>query len=191
MLVPLFSGFLSALWALGFAGLCGFHLDPLVLVVFVLITARALSHSVQSMERFHEEYHRLGDKHAAIVSSYLSLFDPAFVSIAADALALLTLAIARIPVIQNLAFVASFWILTISVSVITLHPVLLTFLPPPYRDPRAGTRLSDRFYTRMCRFLVWFSRENRRYISVVLLVFSLIHRPLSLQQTTGRDGINW
>ena len=147
VLVPLFSGFLSALWALGFAGLCGLHLDPLVLVVFVLITARALSHSVQSMERFHQEYAQLGDKHAAIVSSYLSLFDPAFVSIAADALALLTLAIARIPVIQNLAFVASFWILTISVSVITLHPVLLSFLPPPYRDPQAGTRLSDRFYT--------------------------------------------
>lgn len=173
VLVPLFSGFLSALWALGFAGLCGFHLDPLVLVVFVLITARALSHSVQSMERFHEEYARLGDKHAAIVASYLSLFDPAFVSIAADALALLTLAVARIPVIQNMAFVASFWILTISVSVITLHPVLLSFLPPPYRDPRAGTRLSDCFYARMCRFLVWLSQEHRRYVSVVLLIFSL------------------
>ena len=173
VLVPLFSGLLSALWALGFAGLCGFHLDPLVLVVFVLITARALSHSVQSMERFHEEYARLGDKQAAIVSSYLGLFDPAFVSIAADALALLTLAIARIPVIQNLAFIASFWILTIAVSVITLHPVLLTFLPPPYRDAKAGTRLSDRFYTSMCRLLVWLSQGNRRYVSVVILILSL------------------
>ncbi len=173
VLVPLFSGFLSALWALGFAGLCGFHIDPLVLVVFVLITARALSHSVQSMERFHEEYARLGDKQAAIVSSYLSLFDPAFVSIAADALALVTLAVARIPVIQNLAFIASFWILTIVVSVITLHPVLLTFLPPPHRDPKAGTRLSDRFYARMCRLLIWLSQENRRYGSVVMLILSL------------------
>lgn len=173
VLVPLFSGFLSALWALGFAGLFGFHIDPLVLVVFVLITARALSHSVQSMERFHEEYARLGDKQAAIVSSYLSLFDPAFVSIAADALALLTLAVARIPVIQNLAFIASFWILTIAVSVITLHPVLLSFLPPPYRDPKAGTRFSDRFYAGMCRLLVWLSQANRRYASVALLIFSL------------------
>lgn len=174
VLVPLCSGLLSALWALGFAGLCGFQLDPLVLVVFILITARALSHSVQSMERFHEEYHRLGDKHAAIISSYLSLFDPAFVSIAADALALLTLAVARIPVIQNLAFVASFWILTISVSVMTLHPVLLTFLPPPSRDPKSGMRRSDRFYARMCHVLVWLSQENRRYVSVVLLAFSLL-----------------
>ncbi|MBM4258738.1 MAG: hypothetical protein FJ147_22910 [Deltaproteobacteria bacterium] len=173
VVVPLFSGFLSALWALGFAGLCGFHLDPLVLVVFVLITARALSHSVQSMERFHEEYARLADKQAAIVSSYLSLFDPAFVSIAADALALLTLAVARIPVIQNLAFIASFWILTIAVSVITLHPVLLTFLPPPPRDHKAGIRLSDRFYAAMCHVLVWLSQDDRRYASVVMLVLSL------------------
>ena len=48
VLVPLFSGLLSALWAIGFAGVAGFKLDPLVMVVFVLITARALSHSVQS-----------------------------------------------------------------------------------------------------------------------------------------------
>ena len=173
VLVPLFSGLLSALWALGFAAFFGFNIDPLVLVVFVLITARALSHSVQSMERYHEEYFRLQNKKQAIVSSYLSLFDPAFVSIAADALAILTLAVARIPVIQNLAFVASFWILTIAVSVITLHPVLLTFIPPPRQDPKAGTRLSDRFYASMCRFLVWLSLSARRYLSVAVFVLSL------------------
>jgi len=172
VLVPLFSGLLSALWAIGFAALFGFNIDPLVLVVFVLITARALSHSVQSMERYHEEYFRLGNRQEAILSSYLSLFDPAFVSIAADALALLTLAVARIPVIQNLAYVSSFWILTITVSVITLHPVLLTFIPPPQHDPKTGTRLSDRFYEGMCRLLVWLSQGNRRYISVIALILS-------------------
>lgn len=172
VVVPLFSGLLSALWAIGFAALFGFNIDPLVLVVFVLITARALSHSVQSMERYHEEYSRLGNRQEAILSSYLSLFDPASVSIAADALALLTLAVARIPVIQNLAYVSSFWVLTITVSVITLHPVLLTFIPPPHHDPKAGTRLSDHFYEGMCRFLVWLSQDNRRYISVIALILS-------------------
>ena len=68
VVIPTFSGLMSAIWGLGFAGLCGFTLDPLVLVVFVLITARALSHSVQSMERYHEEYFLLHDKHAAIVA---------------------------------------------------------------------------------------------------------------------------
>lgn len=62
VLVPLFSGILSSLWALGAAAIFGFNLDPLVLVVFVLITARALSHSVQSMERYHQEYARLQNR---------------------------------------------------------------------------------------------------------------------------------
>jgi predicted RND superfamily exporter protein len=190
VLVPLFSGLLSALWALGFAALFGFNLDPLVLVVFVLITARALSHSVQSMERYHEEYFRLQNKEQAILSSYLSLFDPAFVSIAADALALLTLAIARIPIIQNLAYVSSFWILTITVSVITLHPVLLTFIPAPRHDPKAGTRFSDRFYAGMCHFLIWLSVGTRRYISVVALVLSLtLGLYLSTQLRVGTVSI--
>ena len=173
VVVPLFSGILSSLWALGFAAFFGFNLDPLVLVVFVLITARALSHSVQSMERYHEEYARLQDRDKAIVSSYLSLFDPATVSIASDALAILTLAVARIPVIQNIAFVASFWVITIIVSVVTLHPVLLTFIPPPRHDPKAGTRFSDYVYAGACHLFVWLSQGTRRYISVVALVPSM------------------
>ena len=80
--VPLGSGLLSSWWALGFAGYFGFNLDPLVLVIFVLITARALSHSVQSMERYHEEYHRLGNQRDAIMASYVGLFSPALVAIA-------------------------------------------------------------------------------------------------------------
>ncbi|HZT35058.1 MAG TPA: MMPL family transporter, partial [Nitrososphaera sp.] len=49
VLIPLFSGALSTFWALGFAGALGFTIDLLMIVVFLLITARALSHSVQSM----------------------------------------------------------------------------------------------------------------------------------------------
>src|SRR5206468_7902627 len=141
--VPLFSGSLSSLLALGLAGYFGFNLDPLVLVVLVLITARALSHSVQSMERYHEEYHRLQNKQAAIMASYLSLFSPAIVSIMADGFAILTLALAHIPLIQKLAYVSSFWVFTIFISVVTLHPILLSFIPPPPPDPQAGTRFSD------------------------------------------------
>ena len=97
------------------------------------------------MERYHEEYARLGNRDQAIISSYVSLFDPAMVSIASDALAIFTLAVARIPVIQNIAFVASFWIVTIVVSVITLHPVLLSFIPPPRHDPRPAAILAIAF----------------------------------------------
>src|SRR5215475_3306845 len=169
--VPLFSGTLSSVWALGFAGYFGFNLDPLVLVVLVLITARALSHSVQSMERYHEEYHRLQNKQEAILASYLSLFSPALVSIASDGLGIFTLALAHIPLIQKLAYVSSFWVFTISISVVTLHPIILYFIPPPPHDPKAGTRFSDKLYTSINRAMVKISQGNNRYF--VLGSFSI------------------
>ncbi|MBI3798915.1 MAG: MMPL family transporter [Deltaproteobacteria bacterium] len=169
--VPLFSGTLSSVWALGFAGYFGYNLDPLVLVVLVLITARALSHSVQSMERYHEEYHRLQNKQEAILASYLSLFSPALVSIASDGLGIFTLALAHIPLIQKLAYVSSFWVFTISISVVTLHPIILYFIPPPPRDPKSGTRFSDRIYNAVNRAMVKISNGGARY--VVLASFSV------------------
>lgn len=172
--VPLFSGLLSSLWALGFAGYFGFNLDPLVLVVLVLITARALSHSVQSMERYHEEYRRLGNKQEAILSSYLSLFSPALVSIASDGLAILTLAVAHIPLIQKLAYVSSFWVFTISISVVTLHPVILYFIPPPPHDPKAGTRFSDHLYNAINRSMVRISGGGYRYAVIGSFIVALL-----------------
>src|SRR5262245_23468128 len=172
--VPLFSGTLSSVWALGFAGYFGFNLDPLVLVVLVLITARALSHSVQSMERYHEEYHRLQDKQEAILSSYISLFSPALVSIASDGLAILTLALAHIPLIQKLAYVSSFWVFTISISVVTLHPIILYIIPPPPHDPKSGTRFSDHLYNSINRAMVSISQGTARYVIIAGFSIALI-----------------
>jgi predicted RND superfamily exporter protein len=129
--VPLFSGLLSSVWGLGIAVFLGFNLDPMVLVIPVFLTARALSHSVQSMDRYHQEYYRSGDKHTAIVVSYSHLFPPAIASIVTDGLGLLVVAVAPIPLIQKVALFASFWVVSIFVSVVTLHPIILSFIDPP------------------------------------------------------------
>ncbi|HLK13114.1 MAG TPA: MMPL family transporter [Candidatus Binatia bacterium] len=144
VVIPAFSGALSAVWGLGFGGLWGLNLDPLVLVIPLLISARAHSHSVQSMERYHEEYHRLRDKDQAIVKSYTEIYAPAMVSLLADGLAVLTLLVARIPIIQKLAILCSFWIISIFVSVVTLHPIILSFTPPP-EEQASGKGALERF----------------------------------------------
>jgi hypothetical protein len=167
VLIPVFSGLMSAIWGLGFAGLCGFTLDPLVLVVFVLITARALSHSVQSMERYHDEYHAVHDKHEAIIRSYTALFPPAMVSIVADGIAILTIAVASIPLMQKLAFVASFWIISIFLSVVTLHPIILTYVRPP-KDQPPGRRFSDRIYGGISHGLIALGQGNMRWLVVCM-----------------------
>jgi hypothetical protein len=129
--VPILSGVLSTVWGLGIASLLGFNLDPLVLVIPIFLTARALSHSVQSMDRYHEEYYRLKDRHEAIVVSYSHLFEPAMSGIVTDGIGLLVVAVAPIPLIQKVAIFASFWIVSIFFSVVTLHPVILSYIQPP------------------------------------------------------------
>jgi predicted RND superfamily exporter protein len=171
VIIPVFSGLMSAIWGLGFAALCGFTLDPLVLVVFVLITARALSHSVQSMERYHEEYHLCHDREAAILRSYVGLFSPAMVSIIADGLAILTIAVASIPLMQKLAFVASFWIVSIFLSVVTLHPIILASVRPP-QERATRQRGSDRMYNGVARALIALATGRMR--RVVLIVFAAV-----------------
>jgi uncharacterized protein len=173
VVIPVFSGLMSAVWGLGFAGVCGFTLNPLVLVVFVLITARALSHSVQSMERYHEEYFRTRDKHEAILRSYVSLYSPAMVSIAADTAATLTIAVASIPLMQKLSFVAAFWILSIFLSVVTLHPIILSFVRPPQHEVKAGG-LSDRFYNGITRGLIALGTGNLRWGVVCIFALTMV-----------------
>jgi uncharacterized protein len=129
--VPMFSGVLSGVWALGLVPLLGLNLDPLILVVPVFLSARALSHSVQSMDRYHEEYHRTQDRHTAIVESYSHLFPPAIVSILNDAAGLFLVTMAPIPIIQKVALFSCFWIFSILVSVVTLHPIILSATRPP------------------------------------------------------------
>ncbi len=171
VLIPTLSGLVSAVWGLGFAGICGFTMDPLVLVVFVLITARALSHSVQSMERYHEEYFRLRDKNAAIIQCYISIYSPAMVAILTDGLGILTIAVASIPLMQKLAFVASFWVISILFSVVTLNPVILSFVRAP-EGQRAGKAL-DRMANAVIGKLVVLGVGNWRYLMAGLMVVTL------------------
>src|SRR5205823_3652773 len=113
------------------------------------ISARAHSHSVQSMERYHEEYHRLRDRDQAIIKSYTEIYAPAMVSILADGLAILTLLVARIPIIWKLAILCSFWIISIFISVVTLHPIILSFTPPPAEEHVSGRTPLERFMSWM------------------------------------------
>ena len=146
--VPIFSGILSSVWGLGIAAFLGFNLDPLVLVIPIFLTARALSHSVQSMDRYHEEYHRLKDRDQAIVESYSHLFEPAMSGIACDGMGLLVVAIAPIPLIQKVAIFASFWIISIFVSVVSLHPIILAYIkPPPDHVPRSQEKTGVGLWT--------------------------------------------
>jgi uncharacterized protein len=128
---PTISGVICAIWGLGFINLIGFGLDPLVLVIPFLITARAVSHSVQMHDRYYEEYYRLRDKEKAILSAFSELFVPSLSGILTDAFGVLVILLVPVLFLQKLAITASFWIAAIIVSELLLNPIVYYYLEPP------------------------------------------------------------
>jgi hypothetical protein len=185
VVMPVLSALVSAIWGLGFASFLGYPLDPLVMVVPLIITARALSHSVQSMARYHEEYLRLQDKEGAILKAYGELVMPATLSIVTDGLGVLLISIATIPIMRNLGIFCSFWIVSMFVSVPTLNPCLLAFVRPP-RPTRIAHETQGPFYKFLAGMLVKPSEGRGRWaIAVVMVVIVALGARASLTLKVG------
>ena len=131
VLVPTIGTFLSAVWGLGFVGWMGFNLDPLILVVPILISARTASHCVQLMERYYDEI-RLGhQKETAVRVAMGELLLPATLGILADAFALLVLTMSSMPMISKLGYYCAFWGASNLVTVAVFVPLIMSLLPTP------------------------------------------------------------
>ncbi len=142
--LPLSGAAVNVVWGLGFAGWVGFNMDPLVLVVPMLITARAISHSVQFVERFYEEYEELGDKDEACIRSMAELLLPGTMAILTDCVGLLTIALATIPLIEKLGLLCAFWAASIAVTEMLLNRLLILYLPAPRERERRVPVLASR-----------------------------------------------
>jgi len=170
--VPLCSALVGAVWGLGMAEVVGLALDPLLLVVPVLLSARCLSHSVQVMERYYNDYRASQNKEESIVSAFRALTIPGTLGILADGFGILTIAVSGIPLMWKLAIYSSFWLISIMVAVFLVSPILLSFASPPHGRVRGFG--SEAFYERFARFHLAFIKTNRRQWAVVVTTFVLI-----------------
>jgi predicted RND superfamily exporter protein len=132
VVMPLTGAIVSAIWGVGFISLMGYQLEPLVLVIPMLITARAVSHSVQFVERFYEEYERLGgDKEEAVISSMAELLLPGTLAILTDALGIFVIGVSSIALMQKVALFGAFWALSIAVTEMLLNRLMIAYFPAP------------------------------------------------------------
>jgi predicted RND superfamily exporter protein len=129
--LPVIGTLVQAIWGLGFTALLGYNLDPLILVIPLLISARAASHAVQMIERYFEELEATGDKHKAVERAFTELVIPGAIGVLADAAGILVLAVATIPLIRKLAFFGAFWGFSNIFTILMLIPLLLKILPTP------------------------------------------------------------
>ncbi|TDJ61811.1 MAG: transporter [Proteobacteria bacterium] len=129
--IPLIGTGTAAIWGLGLVGWLGYNLDPLILVVPILISARTASHCVQMMERYHDEIRKGTSRDLAVRTSMGELIVPASIAIFTDAAGLLVLAVSSIPIIAKLGIFCAFWSLSNLVTVVVLVPIALSVLPTP------------------------------------------------------------
>lgn len=136
VILPFIAGVVSASWALGICKILGITFEPLVIVVAMLITSRAVSHSVQIINRFNDELKLLpegvGAAREAARISLNDLFRPGMLGILSDAACIAVVALSPIPMLQKLTVLAVVWVSTLAVSAVILTPVLLSFIRKPH-----------------------------------------------------------
>jgi predicted RND superfamily exporter protein len=171
VLVPLTTAVVSAIWGVGFLGVLGYNFDPLVIVVPFIISARALSHSVQLVARYIEEYFDKKDKKEAALAVFGGLFKPGMVAIITDAAGVMLVWLTPIPLLQKLAVMGGFWVLSIVISDMILNPVFLTFLPAPKAPREIRKRWMDRLLFTVGN---WCLGSQRKTILVVTAVICAV-----------------
>lgn len=174
MFIPLISGVISAIWGVGFVNLLGYDFDPLILVIPFLITARAVSHSVQMVERYHEEYELQGhDIHKACVVALAGMFPPGMLGILTDCAGILIIALIPIPLMKKLAFICGFWGFSITFSALILHPLLLSYFAKP--ESAAKSPLMENILERTTKWCIGRGRWiNLIGITVVVGILTVL-----------------
>jgi predicted RND superfamily exporter protein len=131
IVVPTAAALMAAVMGFGYLGLVGDNFDPLVLVIPFIITARAISHSVQMVSRFLDELATSKDRLEAAFKTNTSLFKPGVLAIVTDVVGILLIYLAPIPVLQKLAAMGAFWFTSIFLGGMVLSPILMSLLPVP------------------------------------------------------------
>jgi uncharacterized protein len=164
---PSLTGVIAAIWGVGFIHLIGFALDPLILVMPFLITARAVSHAIQMHDRYYEEYERNNwNQRKAIVAAFAELFVPTFSGIMTDAFGVLVIMLVPIVMLRKLAIVASWWILAITISEMLLNPIVYYYLRAP--DPEVVLARDKGWYRNLINRITDWNLSHAGKIAVMV-----------------------
>lgn len=167
VVLPLLGIVLSTTWGLGIISLLGYNLDPLTLVVPFLISARAMSHGIQLVERYYTELEQVDDSKVAARNTFDSLFRPGSLGVVSDAIGLFLIALGSVPINTKLAHYASLWAFMVIFVVLVFIPLMLYVLPKPKARPQAEG-VVDRLLPRLAN-----SIGSRKGAVTILLLFSV------------------
>jgi predicted RND superfamily exporter protein len=170
ILLPLVGVLISATWGLGIVSLLGYNLDPLTLVIPFLITARAMSHGIQLVERYYLEAQHATDNHDAARRTFETLFRPGTLGIVSDAVGLLLISLGSSPINVKLGIYASIWASSVVVTVLIAVPLMLSLLPLSKQQENVDDGEPRGVFAAMARFVT-----SRTGSTAVLLLALLVY----------------
>lgn len=131
VLTPILTSATAAIWAFGFVGWLGISIEPLLMVVPLLLTARSFSHSVQFTARYFEVYPEVADRRRAAELTMSVMMIPSVLGIMTDILGIVVVIAAPIPAMVRHAIFCGMWAVWLIPTGCVLISLLLACLPPP------------------------------------------------------------
>lgn len=170
IVLPIIGVLISATWGLGIVSLLGFNLDPLTLVIPFLITARAMSHGIQLVERYYQEAPHAKDNHDAARRTFESLFRPGTLGIVSDAVGLLLISLGSSPINVKLGIYASIWAGSVVLTVLIAVPLVLSLLPLSKRVEESVSPHRNRVFDWIAAYV-----SSRSGSMVVLMIAGVVY----------------
>ena len=178
VITPIVTSATAGIWAFGFVGWLDISIEPLLMVVPLLLTARSFSHSVQFTERFYEVYAQTGDRTRAAEITMSVMMAPSVLGICTDILGIVVVAAAPIPAMVRHAIFCGMWAVWLIPTGVVLISLLLATLPPPQNVQRLIGREDSGMHRRFHNFLGAVSSlsatKHMRATSVVVVIFSAL-----------------
>ncbi len=131
VVTPILASVVSAIWGFGFVGWLNKPVEPLIMVVPMLLVARAFSHCVQFIERYYEIYYEVRDRRKAAEIALGVMMAPGILGIITDSVGLFLIGVAPIPAMERFALFCGFWALMLIPTDVFLSACVVSFFPPP------------------------------------------------------------
>lgn len=131
VITPIITSTVAAIWAFGLVGWLNISIEPLLMVIPLLLTARSFSHSVQFTERYYEVYAQVGDRTKAAEITMSVMMAPSILGILTDIFGIVVVMAAPIPAMVKHAIFCGMWAFWLIPTGCVLISLLLASLPPP------------------------------------------------------------
>jgi len=185
MIAPIALAIICTALGLGFVGWIGLNFNPLLFVLAFLVGARMVSNAVQITHRYIEEYRLSLDREDAAFKTMRAMWMPNAAAVATDAAGFLVLILAKIALMQMIAIMMSFWMLTIVISGMMV-PIICSFLPMNSEKLDAKERSETGMLARTTEALANFSTGRGKYaVGFIVGVLVVVGISLTTQLKVG------